>query len=121
MAHRKIQTPAELVARMRETLVPHGDADVVLLRLRSPQGFDFLECNSAEVKELLDEMEKVVLRSFIDEVSPLEKLAIRVLLGSAFISPQDVDIGEMDAVNEPIIIDEDHRWVMWDGSVSDVT
>jgi hypothetical protein len=74
----------QLISSLRLSLVPQGEADIVVLRPTNPiQGFIY---SQAEVKALIDELEtKMLLASsgIDDSITPLAKLGIRLLLSAA--------------------------------------
>lgn len=76
----------KLISDMRAILQPQGTADVVLIRIN--KAWPFFEFTSSEVQEMIDELESKLLLAasgIDDEISPLTKLGIRLLLSSAYL------------------------------------
>lgn len=74
----------QLISSLRLSLVPQGNADIVILRPTNPiQGFIF---SQAEIGEMIEELETKMLlaASGIEpDITPLTKLGIRLLLSGA--------------------------------------
>jgi hypothetical protein len=80
-----------LISDLRATLVRKGTDDVVILRITNSLG-GFVQ-SEAEVREMIDEFETKLLlaASGVDDVSPLTKLGIRLLLSAAHIPERNPD------------------------------
>lgn len=74
----------QLIDSLHLSLVPQGDADIVVLRPTNPiQGFIY---SHAEIREMIEELETKMLlaASGIEpDITPLTKLGIRLLLSGA--------------------------------------
>lgn len=76
----------DLLAQIREALKPKGTAPVVKLFLRDNTYYD-----EAYVKKILADLSTRLIcihAGFDDELTPLEKLAVQVLLDSAYIKQE---------------------------------
>lgn len=78
-------TVEEMLETMRQNLRPRGDGDSVLIRITSP--YQMFEFPHSFIQECVDDFEALVMTSVTGfaEPSNLEKLAIQLLLSSAYL------------------------------------